>query len=157
MEIRRIHDGESCTYLLWNRTVFSVISCKNSTGYWNSTTKNNYITVTDSYPFVETKGQDTILIFNRTGSTTWTPPSGVTNVTYLVVAGGGEGGAGGMVPVQGHNMWMAGGGGGAGGLLNGSAWPVVGTQTIVVGAAGSGSFLAKRGKGRGFIVWQCYQ
>ena len=46
-----------------------------------------------------------IMTFN--GSATWTAPTGVTSVDYLVVAGGGSGGSG------------TGGGGGAGGNSSG--------------------------------------
>lgn len=37
-----------------------------------------------------------------------------------------------------HSYFISGGGGGAGGILNGSARPVAGIQTIVAGAGGSG-------------------
>jgi PKD repeat protein len=105
---------------------------------WNYTNGNqtikkpNYITVGPL--FALTVGADTVVIFNSTGSTKWAPPSGVTKVDYLVVAGGGAGGNGSYD--SGYNL--AGGGGGAGGVLNGSAYPVVGNQTVIVGAGGSG-------------------
>lgn len=51
-----------------------------------------------------------VIEFKRTGSTTWTVPTGVTSISYLLVAGGG-GGAGGQASEHG------GGGGGAGGFL----------------------------------------
>ena len=37
-------------------------------------------------------GGDCVLSFTRTGTTTWTVPSGVTSVRALVVGGGGAGG-----------------------------------------------------------------
>ena len=66
-----------------------------------------------------------------TSSTTWTAPTGVTSVNYLVVAGGGGGGS----AATGVSM---GGGGGAGGLLQGQLTVVPGTTyTVTVGAGGS--------------------
>jgi hypothetical protein len=60
-----------------------------------------------------------------TSSTTWTAPTGVSSVNYLVVAGGG-------------GATAAGGGAGAGGLLTGTATVVSGTSyTITVGGGGS--------------------
>ncbi|MDD4409662.1 MAG: type II secretion system protein [Candidatus Pacebacteria bacterium] len=59
-----------------------------------------------------------------TGTTTWTVPSGVSSVEYLVVGGGGGGG--------GH----MGGGGGAGGFLATTGFPVSGSITVSVGAGG---------------------
>ena len=53
----------------------------------------------------------TYQIFNATG--TWTAPTGVTSVDYLVVAGGGAGGG------------DAGGGGGAGGFRTGTGLAVI--------------------------------
>jgi len=64
-----------------------------------------------------------------TSSTTWTAPSGVTSVEYLVVAGGGGGGGG-----------YYGGGGGAGGLRTGtlSVTPAQ-SYTVTIGAGGAGT------------------
>ena len=61
-----------------------------------------------------------------TNSTTWTIPSGVSSVDYLVVAGGGAGSSSG------------GAGGGAGGFQTGSSLSVTpaATYTIAVGAGG---------------------
>jgi hypothetical protein len=65
--------------------------------------------------------------FTTTGANSWTAPTGVTSINYLVVAGGG--GAG----------YSRGGGGGAGGLLTGTATVVPGTvYTMTVGAGGIG-------------------
>ena len=62
-----------------------------------------------------------------TGSQTWTPPSGVTQVDYLVVAGGGGG------------ALDRAGGGGAGGYLSGTGFPVNFGQAypVTVGAGGA--------------------
>jgi PKD repeat protein len=118
----------------------SLMATNSGTGS-NTVTKTNYITVGPLYAL--TDGAYTVVLFNKTGSTVWTPPSGVTQVDYLVVGGGGEGGIGGS---QG-SKFFAGGGGGAGGLLNGSARPVVGPQTVVVGAGGANSATACGAKG----------
>lgn len=70
-----------------------------------------------------------IVAFKDTGSCTWTVPTGVTSVDYLVVGGGGGGG---------HR---AGGGGGAGGRLTGTATvDDDSTATIVVGTGGPGGY-----------------
>ena len=63
-----------------------------------------------------------------TATSTWTCPTGVTEVEYLVVAGGGGGGG------------DTGGGGGAGGFRTASGFSVTaGTDyTITVGGGGSG-------------------
>ena len=67
--------------------------------------------------------------YTATGSSTFTPPSGASNVEYLVVAGGGGGG---------RSIDRTGGGGGAGGVLNGSSFGVtVQAYTVTVGAGGA--------------------
>ncbi len=66
--------------------------------------------------------------YTATGSTTFTPPSGVPNVEYLVVAGGGGGGS---------SSDRTGGGGGAGGVLTNSSFGVtVQSYPVTVGAGG---------------------
>jgi hypothetical protein len=61
------------------------------------------------------------------GSTTWTPPTGVISVEYLVVAGGGGGGS------------DLGGGGGGGGVLVSSGYSVSSSPyAVIVGAGGLG-------------------
>ena len=69
-------------------------------------------------------GAYTIVQFVGAGTTTWTPPSGVSSVEYLVVAGGGGGSSG---------------GGGAGGIVTGSNFPVSGNIGVTVGAGGTGN------------------
>jgi hypothetical protein len=66
--------------------------------------------------------------FTATGATTFSVPTGVTNMDVLVVAGGGTGGC------------QHGGGGGAGGLIFRPAFPVTpgGTIPVTVGAGGQG-------------------
>lgn len=72
-------------------------------------------------------GGYTIHTFTTTGTSTFTPPAGISNVEVLIVAGGGPGGYLGL-----------GGGGGAGGLLASSSFPVtIGSNTVVVGAGGA--------------------
>jgi hypothetical protein len=66
--------------------------------------------------------------FTTAESTTWTAPTGVTSVDYLVVAGGGGGGG------------DMGGGGGAGGFRTGTLSVTAGNSyTVTVGAGGAGS------------------
>jgi hypothetical protein len=67
------------------------------------------------------------------GTTKWKAPAGVTQVDYLVVAGGG--GAGGSSGISG------GGGGGAGGYRTGTGFAVTAgtTYTVTVGGGGAGS------------------
>ena len=62
-----------------------------------------------------TNGANTLVMWNSTGISSYTIPTGVSSVWYLVVAGGAGGGL------------ASGGGGGAGGLLNG-------TLTVTPGA-----------------------
>jgi hypothetical protein len=69
--------------------------------------------------------------FTSVGTTTWTPPTGVYSVEYLVVGGGG--GAG-----NGYDN-AGGGGGGAGMVLAGNVAVTPGTSyTVTVGAGGAG-------------------
>jgi len=77
--------------------------------------------------------------FTSVGTTSWTAPTGVTNVEVLVVAGGGGGGSGDG----------GGGGGGAGGLVYQSEHDVVpGTAyTITVGGKGTGGAYGGSNKG----------
>lgn len=68
----------------------------------------------------------TVNKYTGTGTTNWTAPSGVTSVTYLVVAGGGSGGC--------YNA----GGGGAGGMRTSTLTVVPGqSYTVKVGAGGA--------------------
>jgi len=72
----------------------------------------------------------TIVYFTTVGSTTWTVPSGVTSVEYLVIAGGGSGGS---QPAT----YFGAGGGGAGGLRTGTGFAVSGIIPVTVGAGGA--------------------
>jgi len=88
----------------------------------------------------------TVVKWNTTGTSSWNPPSGVTEVDYLILGGGGAGGM---------NVNGAGGGGGAGGLLTSLDSPYYkinvtpGTPVqVIVGAGGSGT-LYKWGGQRG--------
>jgi hypothetical protein len=67
--------------------------------------------------------------FTSVGTTSWTAPTGVTQVEVLVVAGGGGGGA------------DRAGGGGAGGVIYNSAYPVIpgNSYLVTVGAGGAGA------------------
>jgi len=75
--------------------------------------------------------------FTGAGTTTWTVPTGVSSVEYLVVGGGGNGGGG-------SNDGS--GGGGAGGYYTGSGLAVSETETIVVGGATLPSSLTNDGE-----------
>ncbi|MFA5247978.1 MAG: PKD domain-containing protein [Patescibacteria group bacterium] len=78
-------------------------------------------------PYTLTDGAYTVLMWNTTGTTTWTVPTGVSNVEYLVVAGGGSGGLNG------------GAGGGAGGFRNNTSYSVTSGNSlaVIVGAGGA--------------------
>jgi prepilin-type N-terminal cleavage/methylation domain-containing protein len=65
----------------------------------------------------------TVTSFTTVGTSSWTVPSGVTSVEYLVVGGGGGGG--------GSNAGAA-AGGGAGGLLTGTNLSVSGTVSLLL-------------------------
>ena len=80
-------------------------------------------------PITATSGADTVVSFRTVGICSWTVPSGVSSVQYLVVAGGGGGGG------------DAAGGGGAGGLLTnygGTALTVTPSESLIVGVGGGG-------------------
>jgi hypothetical protein len=82
--------------------------------------------------FTEQSSSFTTAIFTEIGTTTWTVPSGVTSLEYLVVAGGGGGG-------NGHDTG-AGGGGGGGMVLTGTIGVTGGdVYTISVGSGGTGA------------------
>ena len=80
-------------------------------------------------PVTSPSGADTIVSFTSVGPCSWTVPTGVTSVRYLVVAGGGGGGS------------DNGGGGGAGGYLAGTSTTTTpGDSTlVVVGNGGAGA------------------
>lgn len=73
----------------------------------------------------------TIIQFTTVETTTWTAPSGITSIDYLVVGGGGGSGGG---------YDTGGGGGGGGGMVRSGTTSVTPgtTYTIVVGDGGAG-------------------
>ena len=74
---------------------------------------------------VTVSGDYCVVSFTSTAAaTTWTVPSGVTSIEYLVVAGGGQGGT------------DRGGGGGAGGVITGTISSPAGSYVMKVGAGG---------------------
>jgi hypothetical protein len=82
-----------------------------------------------------TTGGDTVVFFRTVGTCTWTVPSTISSVQYLVVGGGGGGGG------------DAAGGGGAGGLLTnygGTALTVTPSESLVI-AVGSGGVAGHNG------------
>lgn len=93
----------------------------------SATTVTILLTDTSCAVSTSTTGIYTVKSFTTVGSCTWTVPSGVTSVEYLVVAGGGGGGSG---------------GGGAGGLLTNVGGPAFTVSpsailNITVGAGGT--------------------
>jgi len=91
-----------------------------------------------------TSGVNTIVVFNGTaGLTTWTVPTGVTTVSYLVEAAGGGGSNG--------NANYGDGGGGAGGLLIGSM-TVTPTNilNVAIGNGGTGGVVGAQGGNSSF-------
>jgi hypothetical protein len=104
---------------------FSNTASTSTLGYDFSGNSNNWTTNNISL----TTGTS-IQTFSTVGTTSWTAPTGVTSVSYLVVAGGGGGGGYG-----GDNV--GGGGGGAGGMRTGTLTVNPGTTyTVTVGAGG---------------------
>lgn len=76
---------------------------------------------------VDVSGADYCLVtFTQTGAVTWTRPSSVSSIDYLVVGGGGGGGS------------YRGGGGGGGGVLEGTTSLSSASYVITVGAGGNG-------------------
>ena len=78
-------------------------------------------------------GNDCVVVFTNTTSTTWKAPTGVTNVRYLVVGGGASGDRGRCGPHWGH-------GGGGGQVRDATLAVSAGTNyTVAVGAGGAAS------------------
>lgn len=74
-----------------------------------------------------------------TSTTTWTCPTGVTSVEYLIIAGGASGG-------KGQSSWGQGGGGGAGGMLRGTYTTTPGTTyNVTIGGGGAAPTSGGRG------------
>ena len=81
------------------------------------------------------------VIHTFTSSGTFTPSVALTNVDYLVVAGGGGGGSAGSNSVRGA------GGGGAGGYRTFTSQSISTAQTITIGAGGAGAPASSRATG----------
>lgn len=83
----------------------------------------------ESSKVIDGNTEYTVLQFKTVGTCTWTVPTGVTAIDYLIVAGGGGGGG------------RHGGGGGGGGLLSASSFDVseIATTSVTVGVGGNGS------------------
>ena len=89
------------------------------------TTPNGTATTTYNY----------FIIRKFTASTSWTGPTGMVGIDYLVVAGGGGGGG-------------LGGGGGAGGVRMGTLTTgLTGAKTVTIGAGGAGGTTARASNG----------
>ena len=115
---------------------FSIkLNASNST-YSNISPQATFINVTLDPPgrYTTYSGNNTVVKWNVSQTTTWTVPAGVTFIDYLVVAGGGGGGGGG-------GGSGGSGGGGAGGMVYDTSYAVTpGTvHSIIVGAGGAGS------------------
>ncbi len=82
-------------------------------------------------------GNDCVVRFTNVGTTTWTPPAGVTTVQVLTVGGGGGGG------------FDMGGGGGGGAVVAGSFTVQANSYSITVGGGGNGSGANLNGNGNG--------
>jgi len=121
-------NGSMAAYNLKDQTVDAF---EDATGVDASTSTNETRNASDYYSGHSTTAGATTA-FTTVETTSWTAPSGVTSVNYLVVAGGGAGGGG-----QAGNY--GGGGGGAGGLLTGTHTVVPSTSyTVTVGAGAVG-------------------
>lgn len=100
----------------------------------NQVAQSSDVTINDTSTAAAAAGQ---IVFTATGTTTWTVPSGVSQVSSVCVgAGGGAGGTGDCTSAT--NGW-AGGGGGGGGLAYGTFAVTAGeTLTVIVGSGGAG-------------------
>lgn len=81
--------------------------------------------------------QECIVTFTNATEAAWTVPSGVTQISAIIVGGGGGGGD--------SKADSTGGGGGAGGFFQNSNITVNGTLAIAVGAGGAGSSQTSQG------------
>lgn len=90
----------------------------------------------------------TQVAFTTVGTTSWTPPAGVTSVQVLVVGGGGGGGGANIAA-------YCGGGGGAGGVIYNAAYGVTpGTPvSITVGGGGAGGSAGNSGSNGGNSIF----
>jgi hypothetical protein len=121
-----INQSQSGSNYTWN--------CHNSDGGADSAC--SYTAAAVPTCTTSTDGVATVYKCTGTGSTTWTVPVGITQVKYLVVAGGGAGGGAGTGAGYGS---ANGGGGGGGGFLTGSGYAVTpgASLPITVGAGGA--------------------
>jgi hypothetical protein len=133
--------GAAATSVVWvDSSHITAITPSRAAGAKNIVITNNdgqTATGTNAYTYVAT-----VVIQTYTSSTTWTAPSGVTSVEYLVVGGGGGGGS-------------YGGGGGAGGFRTAAGYAVTpgNTYTVTVGAGGVGGTSNNRGTNGGDSVF----
>jgi 3D (Asp-Asp-Asp) domain-containing protein len=107
---------------------------RNSTTLSSDTSgnNNNWTAVGIAPPVPSATNAPNVLYYGNPGTYTWTAPTGVTSVNYLVVAGGGGGGGN-------FHTVATGGGGGAGGMLAGTLSVTPGTSyTVTVGNGGAG-------------------
>jgi hypothetical protein len=82
---------------------------------------------------VRLSGGDCVVSFKNVGTTTWSIPTGLTNVWALVIGGGGGGAS------------RHAGGGGAGGVVDVTSYSVSGNISVTVGGGGSAGTSANKG------------
>jgi PKD repeat protein len=87
-------------------------------------------------------GNETLIMWNSTGNSTWTTPNGVTTIQFLIVGGGGAGNGNG-------DLGNSGSGGNGGSTKSSSSYAVTGgvTYNITVGSGGVGVANAAGGNG----------
>jgi PKD repeat protein len=89
---------------------------------------------------------ETVVMWNSTGSSTFTIPVGVSNISYLVVGGGGAGGGG--------SITNPGGGGGAGGMRCVTSFSVTAGSVVSVSVGPGGTGIADgRGSSAGSSIF----
>ncbi len=97
----------------------------------------NQIVSNSSGISAQRSSQECIVTFTNTTEASWTVPSGVTQISAIIVGGGGGGGD--------SKADATGGGGGAGGFFQNSNISVSGSIAIAVGAGGTGSSQTTQG------------
>jgi hypothetical protein len=110
---------------------FAVIGLTNGTAYQVAVRAKNAVGTSPSSNVISGTPNPVLITFSTVATTSWTAPTGVTSVEYLVVGGGGGSGGG---------FDNGGGGGGGGGMvLNGTLSVSPDTSyTVTIGDGGAG-------------------